>query len=532
MISWLRPITDRHHKLIQAVLILSGVASLVFMTGGNSIGQPGANSRIYLGVDLNSPKVQNSYRDLIVFTTISGQRVEGQSLTQYVAEIHVADTLGIPQPSDNEVRKIATAITTPNDGKESTEGLVKFIEVASKQLNASEEETRGRFETFIRNAWRVNKAVQILSGPGHVTTSQLQRVLQREKTIWTVEVATFDNTKFNPVVTVDEAKVKSSFETNKESYRLPVKVEVSLVSFKNLTPDSEPVSDDDIVMEGFNVAEKLKFEPGKVREQALARRSEIEKMIRTNRAIRNLAGKIGEELADQFPVDTHKSDEPAFLDWIKKQNGTLETLPAFDITNPPELASVPIEGLKAAGELSEKEWRTDMYRSDDAAVFVVLKKRIDSRLPDFNEVKESATANWKRDERLRLMRDEVFKISKAMKASAAENKSFAESAGVLGLKVSQPAPFTTANLPSNLTGVSENTAQSLEVAGAGKIISGIQTTTGDTVYIHIIKSDRPQIDASSEEVKQLAERFTSRNAYFMGMGLLKDLTAAPEPQAQ
>jgi hypothetical protein len=70
------------------------------------------------------------------------------------------------------------------------------------------------------------------------------------------------------------------------------------------------------------------------------------------------------------------------------------------------------------------------------------------------------------------------------------------------------------------------------VAGAGKIVSGIQTTSGDTVYIHIIKSDRPQIDASSEEVKQLAERFTSRNAYFMGMGLMKDLTSAPEPQAQ
>jgi hypothetical protein len=532
MISWLRPITDRHHKLIQGILILSGVASLVFMTGGNSIGQVGTKSRLYLGVDLNSSKVQNRYRDLVVFTSLSGQRIEGQNIAQYVAEIHVADTLGIPEPSDNDVRKIATAITTPIDGKASADGLVKFIEVASKQLNASEEETRARFETFIRNAWRVNKAVQILSGPGHVTTSQLQRVLQREKTTWTVEVATFDNTKFNPAITIDEAKVKSSFENNKESYRLPVKVEVSLVSFKNITPDTEPVSDDDIVMEGFNVAEKLKFEPGKVREQALAHRSEIEKIIRTNRAIRNLAGKVGEELADQFPVDTHKSDEPAFMAWIKKQNGTIETLPVFDTTNPPELASVPFEALKAASELSEKEWHTDMYRSDSAAVFVILKKRIDSRIPDFNEVKEAATANWKRDERLRLMRDEVLKISKAMKTAATENKNFADSASALGLKLSSPEPFTTANLPANLTGVSENTAQSLEVAGAGKIVSGIQTTTGDTVYIHVIKSDRPQIDASSEEVKQLVERFTSRNAYYMGMGLLKDLTTAPESQAE
>ena len=130
------------------------------------------------------------------------------------------------------------------------------------------------------------------------------------------------------------------------------------------------------------------------------------------------------------------------------------------------------------------------------------------------------------------MREEVLKISKAMKAAAAENKNFADSASSLGLKVSQPEPFTTANLPANLTGVSENTAQSLEVAGPGKIVPGIQTTTGDIVYIHVIKSDRPQIDASSEEVKQLAERFTSRNAYFMGMGLLKDLSSAPEPQAQ
>jgi len=531
MISWLRAATDKHHRLIFGTLLFTTIASFIFYGYGGR-GQLGTNSRIYLGVDLNNSKVQNNYRDQIVFTSLGGQRAEGQSITQYVAEIHVADTLGIPQPSDNEVRKIASAITTPIDGKESGDGLVKFIEAASKQLNVSEEETRARFENFIRNAWRVNKAVQILSGPGHVTTSQLQRVLQREKTTWTVEVATFDNTKFNPVISIDEAKVKSSFENNKESYRMPAQVEVSLVSFKNITPDSEPVSDDDVVMEGFNVAEKLKFEPGKVREQALAHRSEIEKIIRANRAIRNLAGKIGEELADQFPVESHKSDEPAFTAWLKKQNASIQTLSAFDTNNPPELPNVPLEALKAAGDLSEKEWRTDMYRSDDAAVFVILKKRIESRIPDFNEIKEVATANWKRDERLRLMRDEVFKISKAMKTAAAENKNFADSASALGLKISKPDAFTASNLPVNLTGASENTAQALEVAGPGKIVSGIQNTLGDTVYINIIKADRPKIEASSEEVKQLVERFTSRNAYFMGMGLLKDLTSSPEPQVQ
>jgi hypothetical protein len=487
---------------------------------------------MYLGVDLNSPKTQNNYRDHLIFTSLGGQRTEGQNITQYVAEIHIADSLGIPQPSDNDVRKIASAITTPLDGKETGDELVKFIQVASKQLNVSEEEARGRFENFIRNAWRVNKAVQILSGPGHVTTSQLQRVLQREKTLWTVEVATFDSTKFNPTIAVDDTKVKSSYESNKEAYRIPAKVEVSIVSFKNTTPDTEPVSDDDIVMEGFNVAEKLKFEPGKVREQALAHRSEIEKIIRTNRAIRNLAGKVGEELADQFPTDSHKSDEPAFSAWLKKQNASIETLPAFDTNNPPELTSVPFEALKAAGDLTEKEWRTDMYRSDEAAVFVILKKRIDSRIPEFNEIKELANTNWKRDERLRLMREEALKLNKAMKSAAAENKNFADSASALGLKLSKPESFVATNLPANLTGVNENTIQSLEAAGPGKVVSGIQTTNGDTVFINILKADRPTIDASSEEVKQLVERFTSRNAYFMGMGLLKDLTTVPEQPAQ
>ena len=100
MISWLRAATDKHHRIIFGTLLFTTIASFIFYGYGGR-GQEGANSRIYLGVDLNNPKVQNQYRDLIVFTSISGQRADSQSLTQYVAEIHVADTLGIPQPSDN-----------------------------------------------------------------------------------------------------------------------------------------------------------------------------------------------------------------------------------------------------------------------------------------------------------------------------------------------------------------------------------------------------------------------------------------------
>jgi len=527
MITWLQGATSKHHRLIFSFLLVVVVGSFIFY-GYGSRGATDTNTRMYLGYDLNSAKLATRYRDSLTFASLAGQRNEGRSYFQYVAELSLADSLHIPNPSDSEVRKLALLATAGADGKESMENVGKFIDYAAKVLNASDIETRARFEGYLQDAWRVNKSVALLSGPGHATTAQIKRLIQREKTLWTVDAATFVAANFKATVADDEAKAKAAFEGNKEAYRLPAKVDVTVVSFTKTEPDTSTITDEDIVTEGYNVAEKFKFEPGKIKEQALARRADIEKLIRADRAIRNLAGKVGEELGEKFPTDTHKADSKAFAEWLKAQGAQFTDVATFDVNNPPAVAKVPAEALRLAGELTDKEWRTDMFRAEDSAVFVMLKKRIESRLPAFEEVKPLAMSNWRNAERARLMAEELGRISKRLQDDAAAGKSFTESAKALGLTTSTPAPFTVVSTPENLAGINESTGQVLEVAGVGKITTGIRTGNGDTVFLRAAKAEKPKDDATAEEVKQLVARFTQRNAYFTAQGLVQDLTEVAE----
>lgn len=532
MITWLQNATGKHHRLIFGFLLVIIVASFVFYGFAGRNGFSGTGSYMYLGVDLNSPAVRQRFRDAQFFASMTGQRLDNIPLEQRIAELSLANALHIPDPSEAEIRKIARDATTPPDGKAVEDALGKFIDFASKQLVASDLETRVRFETYIKDTWRINKAMATLSGPGHATASQVKRILDRERTLWTVEAAIAPVSGFKTIIADDEAKAKAAFEANKEAYRLPAKIEATAVVITKTVPDTNPVSDDEIISYGYNVAEKLKLDTGKIKEQALARRAELEKMIHAERAITNLAGSVSDELADKFATDTTKADSQAFTDWLKAKGAQLRPIPAFDAGTTPAVAKIPAEALRVAGELTAKEWRTDVYRTEEGAVFLILNKRAESRLPDFAEAKALALSNWKASERDRLFIAEVARLHKALLDSVAAGKSFAESAKALGLTVSTPAPFTAFSAPESLAGVTENTGQLIEVAGIGKITAPIRTRNGDYAFIRPVKNELPKGENSVEESKLFMQRIASRNAYFTSMGLIQDLTAPVVPAEQ
>jgi len=135
-------------------------------------------------------------------------------------------------------------------------------------------------------------------------------------------------------------------------------------------------------------------------------------------------------------------------------------------------------------------------------------------------------------ERARLLNEEIGRISQALQTETASGKSFVEAAKKLGLTVSTPAPFTSANLPENLTGVHENTLQLIEAAGLGKITAPIRVGNADTVFLRAAKSEVLKESSTEDQTKLFIQRIAARNAYFTGRGLLLDLTAAPEPEAK
>lgn len=532
MITWLQNATGKHHRLIFGFLLVIIIASFVFYGFAGRNGFHGTGTQMYLGVDLNAPAVRQRHRDAQFFASMTGQRLDNVSLQQRIAELSLANALNVPDPSEAEIRRIARDATTPPDGKAVEDALGKFIDFASKQLVASDLETRVRFETFIKDTWRINKAMAILAGPGHATAAQVKRILDRERTKWTVEAAVVSAADFKPAIADDETKAKAAFDANKEAYRLPARIEATAVVITRTIPDTAPVSDDEVISYGYNVAEKLKLDTGKIKEQALARRGEIEKMLRAERAATNLAGLISDELAEKFATETTKADDKAFAEWLRSKGAQLRAIPAFDAGSSPAVDKIPAEALRVAGELTAKDWRTDVYRTEEGAVFLMLRKRTESRLPEFAEAKPLALSNWKSSERNRLFVDEIARLHKSLQAGVAAGKGFTDAAKELGMTVSTPPAFTAFSVPENLVGAAENTGQLIEVAGPGKLTAPIRTRSGDYAFLRPLRSELPKDESSAEETKLFLSRISSRNAYFTSLGLLQDLTAAPEPAAQ
>jgi len=525
MITWLQNATGKHHRIIFGFLLVVIVVSFVFY-GFAGRGALSSGAYMYQGVDLNDPAVRARFRDATFFAQMTGQRMNENGLVQRVAELSLADALDLPSPSDGEIRRIAREMTTSPDGK-NADGLNKFIEFSAKQLNTSDLDTRARFEAYIKDTWRIQKAIMTLAGSGHATASQIKRILDRESTKWTVDAATFAAASFKPDIKVDDAKVKESFNSNIENYRLPPQVAVSAVTIAASVADTAPVSDDEIINMGYNQAEKFKFETGKVKEQALAKRAELEKLVRAERAITNLAGQVSDELAEKFAIDTAKADSKELAAWIKAKNAQVTVIPSFEVTNPPALAKIPAEALRVAGELTEKEWRTEVYRSEAGATFLLLNKRTPDRLPTFDEAKTKAVENWKKSQFNRLLADEVAKLSKAIQTDIAAGKSFTDSAKIHKLALSSPEAFTVYAVPEAINGANESTGLLIEAAGVGKVTAGIRTTKGDYVFIRPAKSETPKDATNVEQSRLFAQRISQRNAYFTGIGLIQDIVPAP-----
>ena len=526
MITWLQNATGKHHRMIFGFLLVVIVVSFVFYGFAGRGALSGGGAYMYQGVDLNDPAVRSRFRDATFFAQMTGQRMDNNGLVQRVAELSLADALGIPAPSDVEIRRIAREMTTSPDGK-NTDGLDKFLEFAAKQLDASDLVTRARFETYIKDTWRIQKAVSTLAGTGHATASQIKRILDRERAKWTVDVATFASAGFKPEIKVDEAKVKEAFTANIENYRLPPQVAVTAVTIAPSAADTAPVSDDEIINMGYNQAEKFKFETGKVKEQALAKRAELEKLVRAERAITNLAGQVSDELAEKFAIDTAKADSKELAAWIKAKNAQVTVIPSFEVTNPPTVAKIPAEALRVAGELTDKEWRTEVYRSEAGATFLLLNKRTADRLPTFEEAKAKAVENWKKSQFNRLLSEEVAKVGKAIQADIAAGKSFTDSAKARKLTLTSPEAFTVYAVPEAINGANESTGLLIEAAGVGKVTAGIRTTNGDYVFIRPAKSETPKDATNAEQSRLFAQRISQRNAYFTGIGLLQDIVPAP-----
>ena len=85
----------------------------------------------------------------------------------------------------------------------------------------------------------------LLAGPGYVLPREIGDQVVRGDSTWTVQVASFDYTKFDANVTVTDEALARFFEENSFRYQVPERYRLSIVEFKGseFTPTGTPTEE-------------------------------------------------------------------------------------------------------------------------------------------------------------------------------------------------------------------------------------------------------------------------------------------------
>ena len=515
VITWLNTATQKHHRIIFGFLLVVVSVSFVFYTGATQSESGLRKHPSYLGVDLYNERAIERFNDAIA---LGNNPVDNRERTLQIclgiARKNVADSLDIPTPTESEVQERVRAVLargTPNAPAPDVKTWEAFVNSVQQSLGCNRAEALVRLQTVIEDQLRWEKTAQLLAGPGYASVDEVRKALEEDGAKWTVQVAQLDFANFTPTITEDLAKAEAFFNSTAENYRIPARLTLRAVTFPIPKVKDRTVSDEEVLTHAYNFATELGFEAGKVAEQAKARRSEIEQRIRLRAAIEESSAQLSDELAETFPGA--KPTPAAIESWIKSHGGTVRDLPAFDAGSATQSPGVPAAAIRAAENLGDKSWHTDIYTSSAGPLLLLIQDRTPSRLPAFKEVKDKVVDAWKQAERGRLFIVKANELGKSLKTSTAQSKNFSDSARSLGLTLqTAPAAFTAAETPESLRGVNTPTYLALSDAGAGKVTDPIRVEGGNFIYLYVANRDVPKIDVTTEDFKKMLNALARQNA--------------------
>lgn len=545
VITWLNGATQKHHRIIFGFLLVVVAVSFVFYTGAGRSGHLGGNPT-YLGVDLYNPRALERFDDALRLNGgVSDNRQRTLELCLAIARKHLADELDLPTPTAAEVEERFSMILTrgaPRGSQPDAKTREAYFNMVQQTLGCNRTEALARLQTAIEDSVRWERAARLLAGPGHASAAAVRRTLEDYGAKWTVEVAQLDAATFAPAIVDDLAKARAHFAANAENHRIPARLTVRAVTFPAPAANpARPVTDDEVMTHAYNFATELGIEAGKVADAVKSRRAEIEQRVRARAAVEEAAARISDELAERFPG---ARPAPAALDaWIKSQGGVARDLPAFDAGSEVTAPGVPASAIESAAALGNEGWHTDAYPTAGGPLLIIVQDRTPSRLPDFDEVKEKALADWRQAERNRQFILRANEAGKTLAGAVEQGKPFADAARALGLTVlASPAPFAAEQTPDNLQGVNLPTLSVLSETTVGKVGAPLRVAGGNFVYLRVVKREAPAIDTAGESFRNVlaqVERQNARTTLFgeaslgfepegaSSRGLLDELTSDP-----
>ena len=533
MISWIQHHLIRHGRWIFLSLLALIIVAFVFTIGntpGCTTNRTNYQKNLFYGIDLNSPLERNQIVGKARLSAfLNGQQqLRGGEVETRIAMLHLADEVGIPAPAEKtlvEYIKTKNAFRGP-DGEFSADAYTRMTD----SFKANPEMSEAKMIATLEEDYRIEKITEALSGPGYVLPSEAAAQAQRSRTKLTLATAGLPYADFNPELAQDEATLKEFYETNKQRYEIPERIQASYVLFeserfadKGTDPTeaelrdyfaqnratfvaeyekANPKPEAEAPTEGEEAAEPEPVEPvsfEKVRDAVAKSYAAEQAALAANEAAQSFIEKLY--------LDSIELDSAAFNQALNQAGVSLTEIEPYTQTGARQRALSP-EMLESAFSLAGNRYYSDAYPVDGGFAVLIYKGRIDPVIPPYEDVAAEVASDFKTDEKRRLFNEKGEHLKAELEAAIAKETTFAEAAKALGLKVDSYENFEVKEAPS---GLSRSVLQQVQSLDAGEI-SPMLTLKGIGTFVYVESKEVPELGEEDPELAQtkgMLERWAS-----------------------
>lgn len=287
---------------------------------------------------------------------------------------------------------------------------------------------RKDFERFVRNEVAIQELASLIGGSGRlVTPEEARETYAREYEELSTQMVVLSATNYLPAISVSAESVAQFYTNQMPRYRLPERVQVSVVAFpasNHLAAAEAELSATNLneIVEanlqrlGTNyvrIAPTLDAAKTKIREQIIHRDA-------LNKA-RRAAYDFATVLFDQEPLQAGNLRALA-----QARELPVQALAPFDRERGPLDLDVGLNFVQAAFKLSADTPFSSPVVEEDAVYILALDRRVPSEVPPFESVRDRVTADWRYEQAVQQARQAGQAFQATLTNGLAAGKSFTE----------------------------------------------------------------------------------------------------------
>lgn len=532
MISWLQRVLQRHYKWLFSIMLAIIIIAFVFTVGGSpgiGRGKHSTEKQMYYGINLNDPE---EVRELFQYANMSNILNTGKNITNnQVAEnmalsrpvlLELAKQLELVKPNEYELADYIKTkpIFKGEDGKFDVKKYQDFLMAIKNEPRMNEKVVR----MILSQDMEIDRVLTLLGGPGYVLPFEAELSVERQKTVWSVDVASLDFQDFNSDIAVPEDKLAEFYVANKYNFATPSRIEVTYASFpterflkKVSVPSDKDLKDFYEDHLDLFIQKNDDIKPfDEMKDKAM-------EAYKKDRALR-----LAAEAANDFEYDIYQNriafNSKEFEAALKKYNVSQQKGPTYDLDSIPTDSPIPQALLKQALTLNESSYFSDVATTDKGAYIVFLKEEHPVSIPPLEEIKNELKTQYLAKENLKLLESKSKILDKTINAAVKGGKSFKEVAKSDGLKVVSFDKFNILEAPKDLD---KTMLEDIHVLNKGEISPPIMRD--DRVYfVHVSEKEVPVLAVDNADVQALLKQldpFTStmRSQAIIGALIAKGL---------